>query len=91
MASIAAYPAPLRAALPIAETDIILFGLVLGFADTNSQTNSCRTTREPVAANITGMATKKENSAAVRRSRPVNNPPKIVAADRLVPGTSASI
>ena len=53
MASIAAYPAPLRAALPIAETDIILFGLVLGLADGTSATNSCRTTREPIAANIT--------------------------------------
>ncbi len=53
MASIAAYPAPLRAALPIAETDIILFGLVLGHADETSPTNAARTTREPVEANIT--------------------------------------
>lgn len=53
MASIAAYPAPLRAALPIAETDIILFGLVLGHADHGSPTNTARTTREPIEANIT--------------------------------------
>jgi nitroreductase len=53
MASIAAYPAPLRAALPIAETDIILFGLVLGYADHSSPTNTARTTREPIEANIT--------------------------------------
>ena len=53
MASIAAYPAPLRAALPIAETDIILFGLVLGHADESAAPNKCRTTREPTAANIT--------------------------------------
>lgn len=53
MASIAAYPAPLRAALPIAETDIILFGLVLGHADVTAPANTTRTTREPVAANIT--------------------------------------
>lgn len=53
MASIAAYPAPLRAALPIAETDIILFGLVLGHADAAAPANACRTTREPVEANIT--------------------------------------
>ena len=42
MASIAAYPDPLRAALPIAETDVILFGLVLcglAYAGTASQTN----------------------------------------------------
>lgn len=53
MASIAAYPAPLRAALPIAETDIILFGLVLGHADVTAPANAARTTREPVEANIT--------------------------------------
>ena len=53
MASIAAYPAPLRAALPIAETEIILFGLVLGHADEAAAPNQCRTTREPTSANIT--------------------------------------
>jgi hypothetical protein len=53
MASIAAYPAPLRAALPIAETEIILFGLVLGHADVTAPANTARTTREPIEANIT--------------------------------------
>jgi nitroreductase len=53
MASVAAYPAPLRAALPIAETDIILFGLVLGHADLDAPANTCRTTRSPVEANVT--------------------------------------
>jgi len=53
MASVAAYPTPLRAALPIAETDIILFGLVLGRSDTAAPANACRTTREPVEANVT--------------------------------------
>src|SRR5207302_1473019 len=44
MASVAAYPEPLRAHLPIAETDIILFGLALGRADDASPTNAYRTT-----------------------------------------------
>ncbi len=53
MASIAAYPEPLRAQLPIAETDVILFGLVLGQADDAAPANTCRTTRAPVSANLT--------------------------------------
>lgn len=52
MASIAAYPEPLRARLPIAETEIILFGLVLGHGDDAAPANACRTTREPVAKNV---------------------------------------
>lgn len=52
MASIAAYPEPLRARLPIADTDVILFGLVLGHADPAAPANTCRTTREPTAANV---------------------------------------
>ena len=47
MASIAAYPEPLRARLPIADTEVILFGLVLGHADEQAAANVCRTTREP--------------------------------------------
>jgi nitroreductase len=53
MASVAAYPEPLRAELPIAETDTILFGLALGHADDAAPANRCRTTREPVEANVT--------------------------------------
>ena len=53
MASVAAYPEPLRAQLPIAETDAILFGLALGHADEAAPANRCRTTREPVEANVT--------------------------------------
>lgn len=53
MASVAAYPEPLRAHLPIAETDTILFGLALGHADEAAPANRCRTTREPVEANVT--------------------------------------
>jgi nitroreductase len=53
MASVAAYPEPLRARLPIAETDTILFGLALGHGDEHAPANRCRTTREAVAANVT--------------------------------------
>jgi nitroreductase len=56
MASVAAYPAVLRRALPIAETDAILFGLVLGRADPDAPANACRTTRAPVTANVTFVA-----------------------------------
>ncbi len=52
MASVAAYPAALRAHLPIAETDIILFGLALGRADEAAPANSYRTGREPVENNV---------------------------------------
>lgn len=53
MASVAAYPMTLRKLLPIADTDTILFGLVLGHADEAAAANTCRTTREPVEANVT--------------------------------------
>jgi nitroreductase len=53
MASVAAYPKALRAALPIAETDAILFGIALGYEDPNVPANGCRTTRDPVDANVT--------------------------------------
>lgn len=53
MASVAAYPEVLRARLPIAETETILFGLVLGYADEAAPANATRTTREPAATNVT--------------------------------------
>ena len=53
MASVAAYPEPLRAQLPIVETDVILFGIALGYADEAAPANRTRTTREPVEANVT--------------------------------------
>jgi|SRR5689334_10163752 len=56
MASVAAYPEPLRRLLPIAETDVILFGIALGRADESAPANACRTTREPVSANVTFVA-----------------------------------
>lgn len=52
MASVAAYPVPLRAALPIGETEVVLFGLALGHADPEAPANATRTTREPAAANV---------------------------------------
>jgi len=53
MASVAAYPDPLRAQLPIGETDVVLFGIALGHADPDAPANRTRTTREPVEANVT--------------------------------------
>jgi nitroreductase len=53
MASVAAYPDALRANLPIADTDVILFGLALGHADLAAPANRTRTTREAVEANVT--------------------------------------
>lgn len=53
MASVAAYPAPLRAALKISDGDVILFGIALGHADPDAPANRTRTTREPVEANVT--------------------------------------
>jgi len=52
MASLAAYPEPLRARLAIADTDIILFGMAFGHADEEAPANRCRTTREPASANV---------------------------------------
>src|SRR5512143_484155 len=42
----------------------------------------------PVAANITGMASRKENSAAAGRATPTSNAPMIVAPERDTPGMS---
>jgi nitroreductase len=53
MAAVAAYPGPLRQHLPIADTDVILFGLALGYADDDAPANRCRTGREPIASNVT--------------------------------------
>ena len=53
MASVAGYPKPLRALLPIAETEAILFGLALGHADPSAPANRCRTNRDPVDNNVT--------------------------------------
>lgn len=52
MASIAAYPEPLRARLPIPETNVILFGIALGHGDPGAPANRTRTTRDPIDANV---------------------------------------
>jgi nitroreductase len=53
MASISAYPDVLRRELPIAETDVILFGIALGREDTGAPANRCRTSRDPIDRNVT--------------------------------------
>lgn len=55
MASIATHPKVLRAALPIAEEQQVLFGLALGLA-ADAPANACRTARAPVDANVTFIA-----------------------------------
>jgi nitroreductase len=53
MASVAAYPGPLRHRLAIPQALVVLFGVALGRADGDAPANQCRTTREPVSANVT--------------------------------------
>jgi nitroreductase len=53
MASVAAYPAPLRRLLGIPPELVVLFGIAFGRADPQVAANQCRTTREPLAANLT--------------------------------------
>lgn len=53
MASVAAYPAPLRRLLGIEEPLVVLFGVAFGHADQSVPANRCRTSREPVEANVT--------------------------------------
>ncbi|MEZ4401489.1 MAG: nitroreductase family protein [Kofleriaceae bacterium] len=52
MASVASYPAALRAELPIAPEQQILFGVVLGHA-ADAPANACRTGRADVTTNVT--------------------------------------
>ncbi len=53
MASVAAYPAPLRRLLGIEEPLVVLFGIAFGHADESAPANRCRTSREPLDANVT--------------------------------------
>lgn len=53
MASVAAYPKPLREHLPIGESEVVLFGLALGRGDAAAPANACRTSRAPVGSNVT--------------------------------------
>lgn len=52
MASVAAYPKTLREHLPIADTDVVLFGIAIGHPS-HHKVNETRTTREPIQANLT--------------------------------------
>ncbi len=52
MASVAAYPVTLRQHLPIAETDVVLFGIAIGHPSQGAPANECRTTRDPIEANV---------------------------------------
>ncbi len=53
MASVAAYPAPLRRIFAIPPELVVLFGIAFGRADQAVPANQCRTTREPLDANVT--------------------------------------
>lgn len=52
MASVAGYPEVLRAELPIAASEVVLFGLAIGWRDDAVAANRCRTSRAPVEANL---------------------------------------
>ena len=52
MASLAAYPQPLRRILHIPENQVILLGLALGYRDPQVRANQCQTDREPLPNNI---------------------------------------
>jgi nitroreductase len=52
MASIAAYPAPLRHLLGIPEEEVVLVGIALGREDDGAVANLCRTDRDPVERNV---------------------------------------
>ena len=52
MASVAAYPGPLRELLAIPNEESILVGIAIGYEDANVAANSCRTTREPLDSNV---------------------------------------
>jgi nitroreductase len=51
LASVGSQPATLRRYLPISNTDVILFGVALGYAN-DAAANQCRTDREQVTANV---------------------------------------
>jgi nitroreductase len=55
LASVAAYPAVLRAHLPIADEQQILFGIAIG-QPADAPANACRTTRAAIDANVTFVA-----------------------------------
>lgn len=52
MASVAAYPEPLRRMLNIPDDQVVLFGVTIGHEDPDIPANACRTERSPVADNV---------------------------------------
>lgn len=52
MASIATYPDVLRQQLDIPASQTILFGIALGYADSTTPANQCRTSRDPISKNV---------------------------------------
>jgi nitroreductase len=52
MASLAAYPGPLRRRLPLGEHESIALGIALGYADGAAPANRCQTPRDPIDANV---------------------------------------
>jgi nitroreductase len=52
MASVAAYPAPLRELCEIPAEHTVLFGVALGREDPQVPANACRTERSPLADNV---------------------------------------
>ena len=57
MAVLAHYPQALRKHLPISPDEAILFGIALGYEDTEVAANACRTTRSPVSDNVQFIST----------------------------------
>jgi len=53
MASVAAYPGPLRRRLAIGADQHVILGIALGRADGDAPANRCRTPRAPLDANVT--------------------------------------
>lgn len=53
MASLATYPDVARETLAIPDEIVILFGIAIGYEDPEASANACRTTREPLSANLT--------------------------------------
>jgi hypothetical protein len=51
-ASLVLYPSVARSVLGIAEDVRLVFGIGLGFEDQSASANRCRTTREPLEANV---------------------------------------
>jgi nitroreductase len=51
-ASLATYPDVAREVLGVPDEITIAFGIAIGYADSDAKANACRTTREPLDANV---------------------------------------